>query len=448
MLVGRRSGRANCNMDTREFFVEFTLQNACLTIFDDRYTRFRPWFTSLYEPIDAVVHGFTEYTQGYQRLTGIRAASPDVRARLLDKCERRETAIGVPFSCNNVYHQAFHAVPAWERWRQAASDAARQAGPSGVDFVPLVYPSAAVGKKMSVDPRRWHAWEFSIRPFTKQPYEALAARTTRLLNPDRCVCYDRVYANAPAFNPIARRSAPRMRQFRAQALANSKGLVPASTALRSSWWFSSSASAATATTTSTPWPILWVVRRHALRNIENDAKLRARIQLETALSQRIRRVEVRPPLPHLPSALCVIRLAPASPRCESGSRTPGRTSAPFCGVRVPQLETMTLSEQMHLFASASGLLAVHGQAMAWVMFLPSDERKTAAVEIFPMGLKNPIYQDLSLSLGTRYESLKAATAPGCGTSAKIEARLTCNVTVNVEKVTIAVQRMAAWTSQS
>ena len=109
---------------------------------------------------------------------------------------------------------------------------------------------------------------------------------------------------------------------------------------------------------------------------------------------------------------------------------------------------MTLSEQMHLFASASGLLAVHGQAMAWVMFLPSDERKTAAVEIFPVGLKNPIYQDLSLSLGTRYESLKAATAPGCGTSAKIEARRTCNVTVNVEKVTIAVQRMAAWTSQS
>ena len=115
-------------------------------------------------------------------------------------------------------------------------------------------------------------------------------------------------------------------------------------------------------------------------------------------------------------------------------------------MRTPQLETMTLSAQMQLFASASGLLAVHGQAMAWVMFLPSAERRTAAVEIFPIGLKNAIYQDLSLSLGTRYESLKAATAPGCSGSAKIEARLTCNVTVNVEKVASAVQRMAAWTT--
>ena len=34
-------------MDTREFFIEFTLRNACVTIFNDRYTQFRPWFTSL-----------------------------------------------------------------------------------------------------------------------------------------------------------------------------------------------------------------------------------------------------------------------------------------------------------------------------------------------------------------------------------------------------------------
>ena len=51
-------------MDTREFFIEFTLRNACVTIFNDRYTQFRPWFTSLDDEIDAVVHGFTEYTQG------------------------------------------------------------------------------------------------------------------------------------------------------------------------------------------------------------------------------------------------------------------------------------------------------------------------------------------------------------------------------------------------
>lgn len=281
-------------MDTREFFIDFNLKNACLTIFDDRYTRFRPWFTSLEENIDAVVHGFTEYTQGYQRLTGVRAASPESRAKLVNTCERRDTAIGVPFSCNNIYHQAFHAVPAWEHWRPAARDATLRAGEAEVDFVPLIYPSAAVGKKMSIEPRKWHAWEFSIRPFTTQPYQALAARTKQLLDPGRCVCYDRIYANAPAFNPIARRSALRMRQFRSQALINSKGLLPE----KASWWLASATIAP-----FPPPPILWVVRRHALRNIENDAKLRARIELEPSLSTRIRRVEVCRPSPHFSPCL-------------------------------------------------------------------------------------------------------------------------------------------------
>ena len=212
-------------MDTREFLIEFELRNACVTVFNDHFTKFRTSFTSLHDDVNAMVHGFTEYTQGYQRLTSIKAASDEERARLLATCDRRPIAIGIPFSCNNIYHQAFHAVPAWVRWRslvaaraamaagpawahdaqplQAAVPAAaapgtpsplmragrgrrrsrlplQQAAPSaeqqhavgtyaeqavwdydgddrGIDYLPLIYPSAAVGKKMSADPLKWHA---------------------------------------------------------------------------------------------------------------------------------------------------------------------------------------------------------------------------------------------------------------------------------------------------
>ena len=211
-------------MDTREFLVEFQLRNACVAIFNDHYTKFRATFTTMQDEsaVNAIVHGFTEYTQGYQRLTGVKAATQSERARLqYMSCERRKVAIGLPFSCNNIYHQSFHAVPAWERMREYLP-----ADGKDVDFVPLIYPSAAVGKKMSVDPRKWHAWEFSLRPWTTRSYEDdLAPRTNQLLHAP-CVCYERVYGNAPAFNPIARSAAPRMRAFRAAALHHAKRLLP------------------------------------------------------------------------------------------------------------------------------------------------------------------------------------------------------------------------------
>ena len=52
-----------------------------------------------------------------------------------------------------------------------------------------------------------------------------------------------------------------------------------------------------------------------------------------------------------------------------------------------ELEQLTLAEQMQLLASSSALLAVHGQAMAWVLFLPSHRRRVAALEIFPGSAK-------------------------------------------------------------
>ena len=370
-----------------EYWIDFTLKNACVTFFDDHFSRFRSAYVVNSPPVEAMVHGFTEYTEGYQRLTTVR---PPRRGESVSPatCQRgAPLAIAVPFSCNNIYHQTFHAVPAWEMWKRHAPYDDSTGGTRAVDFLPLVYPSAAIGKKMSTDPRRWHAWEFSIRPFTRRSTAEIAKRTDELIN-SRCTCFDTIHANAPAFNPIARTAAPRLRAFRRAALRMLPGVsvprvrdVPADVT-----------------------DLLWIVRQHALRNIQNDAQLRAAFSRDAALARRLKRVT---------------------------------------------LEELSLSEQMALLASSCGLLAVHGQAMSWVLFLPSGQRRTAAVEIFPKGLVNHIYKELSTTLGVRYEDVQAKAASGCVTKgAKIAEQLKCNVSVDVDAVVAAASRSAAWTAGS
>jgi hypothetical protein len=274
--------------------------------------------------------------------------------------------------------QAFHAVPAFERW-ESVVNAAKSVD---VDFVPLIYPSAAVSRKMSADPMRWHAWEFSVRPFTVLNGTEIAKQTDRLLHAP-CTCYDVFHGNADAFNPIARASAKRMRAFRQASLDR---LPPATHLLTASW--------ASRLTTSPP-VLLWAVRQHALRNIENDHELERTFASDTLISSRLERVI---------------------------------------------LERLSLAAQMRLIGEAAGLMGVHGQAMAWVFFLPAHARRTAAIEIFPAGLVNNIYRELSLSLGVRYEALNAPTAAGCSANGK----LGCNVTVRISAVHNAVRRAVEW----
>ncbi|KAL1525957.1 hypothetical protein AB1Y20_020783 [Prymnesium parvum] len=90
-----------------DFLISLSLRNACLAFFDDRHTRFRATFVSL-EGVEAMVHGFSEYQYGYQRLTTVRAAKPG-DSPLLARCHHRHLGLGVPYSCNNVFHQLFHA---------------------------------------------------------------------------------------------------------------------------------------------------------------------------------------------------------------------------------------------------------------------------------------------------------------------------------------------------
>jgi hypothetical protein len=264
-----------------EYMVTFSLRSACVIPYDDRSSRFRSAIVSLRDDVEAVVHGFSEYVNGYQRITAVRPPSDGDKALLggspPTRCLNRPLGIAVPFSCNNIYHQAFHAVPAFERWAAIASAAG-----SAVDFVPLIYPTAAVGKKMSIEPRKWHAWEWSIRPFTRESSATIANRTHELVNAP-CVCYDVLHGNADAFNPIAVRSAGRLRAFRSAALVNLHAAA---------YPFPASVRAADSLDGSTARAqmLLWVVRRHKLRNIDNEAALAKRLEGDPVLSQRVHRL--------------------------------------------------------------------------------------------------------------------------------------------------------------
>jgi len=402
-----------------EYMVTFSLRSACVIPYDDRSSRFRSAIVSLRDDVEAVVHGFSEYVNGYQRITAVRPPSDGDKALLggspPTRCLNRPLGIAVPFSCNNIYHQAFHAVPAFERWAAIASAAG-----SAVDFVPLIYPTAAVGKKMSIEPRKWHAWEWSIRPFTRESSATIANRTHQLVNAP-CVCYDVLHGNADAFNPIAVRSAGRLRAFRSAALVNLHAAA---------YPFPASVRAADSLDGSTARAqmLLWVVRRHKLRNIDNEAALAKRLEGDPVLSQRVHRLV----LDELPLGTQMRLVISAWCTRARGSPSP---SACKCSPRRPH------SPQVH---ACSGLIAVHGQAMAWVMFLASDAHRTAAVEIFPQGLVNTIYEMASQALGVRYESLRAPASPGCGGGAR-ESRLNCNVTVDVGTVLEVVRRAAEYT---
>ena len=77
-----------------EFLIEFTLHNACVTYFDDGFSRFRSSFFSRTSPLEAMVHGFTEYTEGYQRLTTLPRGDGDAGGGLQDgRVDRDQAAV-------------------------------------------------------------------------------------------------------------------------------------------------------------------------------------------------------------------------------------------------------------------------------------------------------------------------------------------------------------------
>ena len=255
-----------------QYFVTMSLRNVCVVFYPEQRTQYRSQFVSR-EGVTAVLHGFSEYDLGYQRLTTVRPEQVRDRQQL-DRCTTKQLAIAVPMSSNNLYHQAFHAVPTWEALHTHASQSAV--------LLPLVFPSAAFGRGKPASPRRWYvqprasevgdaagvpsarwrwlvrlphyslgshsvaplqpmaspdmasrppgrgahpnrmhiqAWEFTVRALSNASSGALAASTRELLG-SPCTCFDRVEAHASAFNPGASGAAIRLRAFRAATLRN------------------------------------------------------------------------------------------------------------------------------------------------------------------------------------------------------------------------------------
>ena len=129
-----------------QYFVAMSLRNACVVFYPEKRTQYRSQFVSR-EGVTAVLHGFSEYDLGYQRSAVVRPEQARARQQL-PRCTTKPLAIAVPMSSNNLYHQAFHAVPAWEALHTHASQNAT--------LLPLVFPSAAFGRGKTASPRRWY----------------------------------------------------------------------------------------------------------------------------------------------------------------------------------------------------------------------------------------------------------------------------------------------------
>ena len=334
-----------------EFSTALSLRNACVAFHDDKYSYHRAHFVvdgPLESPI--VMHGFDERASGYQRLTVVRRAEEYDRLSI-GMCRREALGLGVPVShASSIYHQQFHAVPSWLALRKLVADAGLGENAPAAAFVPLAFASAALGHGKPAQPRRWYAWEFSIRPLTTASADDIAAAASRLLRAP-CTCFERFEADGRAFNPGARSSAPAIRWFRDAALRHAPLALDAAAAA------SAAAASAAAVAAAGMAPggggsggggngggalLLFVSRQGVRRSLSNEADVLTLIARSQAL-----RVE---------SALGSYA---TSSSYASSSSSLALSRAPRL-MRVV-LEQLPMVEQMQLVASATALIAVHGQ---------------------------------------------------------------------------------------
>lgn len=381
-----------------EFRLSLSLKNACLLYYDDRSTMHRPFF--LLEDEEApttILHGFSERALGYQRLAVARPAQRHER-RALSQCKRRKLGVGIPVShVSSIYHQLFHALPAWEAWQTLRTSLGLDTS-TAPTFFPLMLAEAGIGYSKSVNTQRWHGWEFSLRPFTSATAAEIQRSLTSLLRAP-CTCFERIEVVSTAFNPGAPSAAPRLRGFRAAALQNMGMLVsaPVPRALQGSTAAMREEGA-----------LLLVSRSEGRRSMDN----------EKALLLELRTVPR------------VVRLV---------------------------LEDLSLAQQMSAVSRATALIGVHGQALAWVVFLP-PHRRVALVEITPRAsrhVRNQCYEVWSKALSVKFYRVTALIAGNCdggatrrdNAAARFQKILRCNVTVDVPATAKAIISAAKWTAQ-
>ena len=382
---------------TAVFATELNLRNACVAFHDDAQSLHRSQITAdLTSPI--VMHGFNERALGYVRLTSVRAIGVHER-NALKLCSRAPLGLGIPISHpSSIYHQLYHAVPAWLYLRSHLERAGLSSDAPASAFVPLVFGSAALGRGKPAAPRRWHGWELSLRALTRSSAAEIAAATAKLLR-SSCTCFETFAATAAPFSPGARASSAFFGAFRAAALHNA--MLDGSSS-SSSGSGSSSGVGGSGSNAGGGRELLLVSRRSERRALSNEAVVWAALQR-------------------------------------------------FGRVRRVAFEEMSLNEQMRLVSTAAALIAVHGQALAWLPFLPWEAQPVGVVEVTlasRRGVVNECYERWSKALGIRYWRIAGTLAGGCngGVSSRdneavrAQKMLSCNVTVDVLAVVGDVTR--------
>ena len=112
------------------------------------------------------------------------------------------------------------------------------------------------------------------------------------------------------------------------------------------------------------------------------------------------------------------------------------------------LEGLTLTQQIRTIAASNVMVGVHGQAMAWMPFMLSEQSRAAVVEVLmpklpgTKSVSNPrMYAHFASAMRINHTAIYGALVPECmGTRRDV---LGCNVTVGVEPLRAALQGAVA-----
>ena len=363
---------------------EWTLRNACVTFHNWRGTLHRAQFVSL-ENISAVIHSFSEYSFGFGRLAFVRPAE-STDAPALAQCEKRSLGLALTVSSNNLYHQFFHAVPAFEALL-------RYVQPDAV-FVPLVSYMATSWLHPATNYS--HAWEFSLRALSSAPAKQLMEDTLRLFDAP-CTCFERVEGATGAVSLFYPKARPRILAFCRQAVKMARSMPPRPVAdggARFPWWTVN---------------VLYVRRGGIKRALANDAEVSRAY------------------------ALAVRRTDPHAEWVADASRWKGSPSLAY----VPRIRSVCWRSW-----SGDGVDALYaGRSTACRRRGDQDAELAVKRSVSDRNM----YGAIASALGIYHTPLTGELAAGCNTNKDV---LGCNVTVAVPTLLQALSSSAVHVSAS
>jgi hypothetical protein len=391
----------------------------------------------------AVVHGFSEYKFGFVRLATVRPPiSADEQRALNSRCEQRHTGFAIPFTHNNMYHSLFHAIPAFESFRERVM---RQSDPSSSPpaFVPLFSQSAGIGSKTRASPALWHAWELTIRALTGDSADDIATATKRMVVETECTCFQVLHGSSAPFAPASRTAAPRLRAWARSVLqhaahARQPRLAPqlmrwASPAGAATGPHRHGGAAAVPPSAELSSPEIIYVRRRASRVIVNEARDLASILAPT-------RALYLEDIPLTDQLLCV-----SEARALISAHGQALTLLVFLGGATGggggSVGDTTGEQQQH---EQGGDAAPPARSILEILPPPVEKRRCGGGRICAQ--KAPfshVYEDLAVANGVHYAHLVATYAPPCTVrrlrGARGEDMLRCNLTIAPARLAAGVE---------